>query len=109
MAKVSVLIPARNERFLVQTVADVLQKATGSIEIIVVLDGYWPEPQLPDWPDLVIIHRGRARGMRAAINAAAAIAKGDYLMKTDAHCMFGEGFDEILKADCEDDWIVNLA
>lgn len=106
MAKISVIIPARHERFLAQTVADVFQKATGSIEAIVVLDGYWPEPPLADWDNLVIIHRGQARGMRPAINAAAAIAKGDYLMKCDAHCMFGEGFDEVLKADCDDDWII---
>lgn len=106
MSKLSVLIPARNERFLPQTVADVLERATGDVEVIAVLDGYWPDPQLPDWPQLVIVHRGAPRGMRAAINAAAAIAKGEYLMKCDAHCMFGEGFDEILKADCEDDWVV---
>jgi len=106
MTKVSVIIPSRNERFLAPTIADVLEKATGDIEIIAVLDGYWPDPQLPDYDNLILIHRGAPRGMRPAINAAAAIAKGDYLMKCDAHCMFGEGFDEILKADCEDDWIV---
>jgi glycosyltransferase involved in cell wall biosynthesis len=44
--------------------------------------------------------------MRAAINSAAAIAKGKYLMKCDAHCMFAEGYDEILKADCDDNWVV---
>ena len=44
--------------------------------------------------------------MRAAINAAAAIARGKYLLKCDAHCLFAEGFDEVLKADCEDNWIV---
>ena len=106
MARVSIIIPSRNEQFLPQTVADLFAKAAGPIEIIVVLDGYWPEPSLPNYDNLVIIHRGQARGMRPAINAAAAIAKGDYLMKSDAHCMFGEGFDEILKADCHDDWIV---
>lgn len=106
MSKVSILIPARNERFLPQTIADLVAKAAADIEIIVVLDGYWPDPQLPDYDKLVIIHRGAPRGMRAGINAAAAIAKGDYLMKLDAHCMVAEGFDEILKADCADDWIV---
>lgn len=39
--------------------------------------------------------------MRSSINQAAAIAIDcDYLLKTDAHCMFSEGFDEILKRDC---------
>jgi len=106
MSKVSVLIPSRNEQFLPQTIADLIAKATGEIEIIAVLDGYWPDPQLPDYDKLVLIHRGAARGMRPAINAAAAIARGEYLMKCDAHCMFDPGFDEKLRADCEPDWVV---
>lgn len=104
--KASVLIPSRNERFLPQTVDDIFAKAEGDIEVIVVLDGYWPDPILPDRPNLILIHRGRAQGMRPAINSAAAIAKGEFLMKSDAHCMFGKGFDEILKADCDGDWVV---
>ena len=106
MAKLSVIIPSRNERFLPQTVDDIFKKATGDVEVITVLDGYWPDPPLPDYPNMILIHRSQARGMRAAINAAASIAKGDFLMKTDAHCMFAEGFDEVLKADCDGDWLV---
>jgi len=106
MPKVSVIIPARNEVFLGKTIEDLLTKATGEIEIIAVLDGYWPEPKIPDDDRLILIHRGSPLGMRAAINAAAAIAHGKYLMKCDAHCMFAPGFDEVLKADCEENWIV---
>ncbi|NOT28823.1 MAG: glycosyltransferase family 2 protein [Planctomycetes bacterium] len=104
--KVSILIPSRNERFLPQTVADVLSKARGEVEVIVILDGYWPEPPLLQDSRLNVIHRGAARGMRPAINAAASIAKGDYLMKLDGHCMVAEGFDEALKAECADNWVV---
>lgn len=104
--KVSVLIPARNERFLARTIQDVFEKATGDVEVISVLDGYWPQPPLPERPNLIQIHRGRPMGMRAAINAAAAAATGKYLLKTDAHCMFAPGFDAVLKADCDDNWIV---
>ena len=106
MAKVSVIIPSRNERFLSQTVADIVSKASGDIEVVVILDGYWPVPFLPNYPNVSYIHFGKARGMRAGINAATEIAKGEYLMKCDAHCMFAEGFDETLQADCEDNWIV---
>lgn len=106
MAKVSVIIPARNEQFLARTVADVFEKARGEIEVIAVLDGYWPDPILEDRPNLILIHHGAARGMRASINHAAAVATGEFLLKTDAHCMFAEGFDEVLKADCDGDWIV---
>ena len=104
---VSVLIPSRNERFLAQTVKDVLAHATGEIEVITNLDGYWQDPyDLPDDKRLTVIHTGKARGMRWGINAAAGVAKGDYLLKCDAHCSFQEGFDEVLKADCEGNWIV---
>lgn len=102
--KVSIIIPARNEQFLAKTVDDIIRNATGNIEIIVILDGYWDS--LPDHPGLTIIHRSQAKGMRHAINSAAAIAKGKYLLKTDAHCMFAHGFDETLKANCDGDWIV---
>ena len=105
MSKVSILIPSRNEIFLEKTVDDIFNKATGDIEVIVNLDGYWPDPILADRPNLTIIHKGRAGGMRPAINGMVAIAKGDFLMKTDAHCMFSEGFDEVLAADCEPDWV----
>jgi len=102
----SVIIPSRNERFLAKTVDDLFAKASGAIEVIAVLDGYWPQPILTDRPNLILLHRGAWQGMRPAINSAARIAHGDYLMKTDGHCLFAEGFDEALKADCEDDWIV---
>lgn len=106
MAKVSIIIPSRNEIFLPQTVNDLITKAVGEIEVITVLDGYWPDPPLPNYSNLIILHRSVARGMRAAINDAAAIAKGEYLMKCDAHCMFAEGYDAVLKADCDDNWVV---
>lgn len=105
MPRVSVIVPARTELFLPQTVADLLAHG-GDIEVIAVLDGYWPEPQLIEDKRLIVLHRGRALGMRAAINAAAGIARGQYLMKCDAHCLFAPGYDETLAADCADNWIV---
>ena len=106
MPTVSVIIPTRNEIYLQKTVSDILTKATGDIELIVILDGYWPTPPLPEDNRLKIIHRGTPRGMRAAINAGAALAKGKFLLKTDAHCMFAEGFDTVLANDCQEDWVV---
>lgn len=106
MSKVSIIVPSANERWLARTVDDLFAKATGDIEVIVVLDAWWPDPILDDRDNLIMIHRSVRRGMRDGINSAAAIAKGKYLMKCDAHCMFGEGYDEILQADCEDNWVV---
>lgn len=106
MTKISIIIPARNEKFLGATVDDLVKNAGGDVEVIAVLDGYWPDPPLSDHKNLKIIHRTTPKGMRNAINSAAAIASGDYLMKCDAHCAFGENYDEILKADCDKDWVV---
>jgi len=106
MPRVSVLIPSRNEKFLGQTVRDVLANARGDIEVLVIADGYWPDPPLPEDPRLHIIHKGKAQGMRQGINSAAAIAKGDFLMKLDGHCMVDEGFDVKLAAECDDNWVV---
>jgi glycosyltransferase involved in cell wall biosynthesis len=105
MAKVTVIVPARNERFLQPTVTDLLNKGE-DIEIFVVLDGYWPDPPLIGDKRLKILHRGKPLGMRSAINDAAKLANGKYLMKTDAHCMFAEGYDKALVENCDDDWVV---
>ena len=103
--KVSIIIPARNEIYLQQTISDLLSKAAGDIEIIAILDGYWPTPAIKEDERLILIHRER-QGMRAAINTGIAIAKGEYVMKIDAHCIVAPGFDEILQKDCDKDWIV---
>lgn len=96
--KVSIIIPSRNEIFLQKTVEDLLAKAEGEIEIICILDGYWPDPIDPFLADkrIRLIHKGTPKGMRAGINSAAAVAKGEYLLKIDAHCMVEPGYDVIL-------------
>lgn len=103
---VSVILPARNEPYLQQTINSLLENAVGEIEVIAILDGYWPDPPINDDKRVVLIHRSEARGMRAGINAGAAIARGDFLMKADAHCMFGPAFDKILSLDCQENWVM---
>lgn len=105
----SVIIPSRVDQYLQQTIDDLLKHAEGDIEIIVILDGYWPSPMVKDDPRVRIIHHGSLhdnRGMRASINAGIAISEGEFIMKIDEHCMVDQGFDTKLKADCEDDWVV---
>lgn len=106
MSKLSVVIPSRNEQFLPQTVDDIFAKAAGDIEVIAILDGYWADPLPKENPNLHYIHRGTPLGMRDGINSGVAIASGKYIMKCDAHCMFDEGFDEKLKEDCDEDWVI---
>ena len=50
MTDLSVLIPARNEMFLKNTIEDILTHAEGDTEIIAVLDGAWADPPLHDHP-----------------------------------------------------------
>lgn len=106
MSRVSVVIPSRRERFLQRTIDDLFAKARGEIEVIAVLDGYWPDPPLKERNNLVILHLGTQSGMRSGINSAMGIATGEWLMKLDGHCMLDEGFDVKLQADCDKDWIV---
>src|SRR4030043_173560 len=42
----SIIIPARNEIYLQKTIENVLSNAEGDIEILAMLDGYVPEPQI---------------------------------------------------------------
>jgi len=110
MDKVSIIIPDRNgQPYLQQTVDDLLQKAEGDIEIIVVCDGTWPIPSLKDDKRVIVIHHGTIHnnvGMRESINKGVALSKGKYIMKIDEHCSVGQGFDVKLKADCNEDWVV---
>lgn len=101
----SVIIPSRNERFLNNTIQSILDNAVGNIEIVASIDENWPEPVIED-KRITYIRQGRPLGMRAGINACASVAKGKFLMKTDAHCMFGPGFDRVLSENCDDNWVV---
>jgi len=102
--KVSALVLSRNEVFLKETVDDLFNKATGDFEVIVVLDE--KDQYLKPRKNLIVHKKKGKPGLRSAINQAIDVASGKYVIKTDAHCMFGEGFDEILKAECEDNWVV---
>lgn len=113
MGKTSVIIPARNEKYLVPTVEDVFRNARGDeTEVIAVLEGYYPEgwkELVAKHPKLQTIHHSEPKGMRPSINeaAASAISRGaKYLFKLDAHCSLEEGFDVKLQADCEPNWVV---
>lgn len=97
----SVIIPSRKETFLDRTIQDIQKKFKGNYEIIVVLDGGWAEPL----KGVKYIYNEQAKGMRTAINQGAAMAKGKYIMKLDAHCMVDEGIDEKLKTVHQVTWV----
>ena len=103
----SIIIPSYKDPVFQKTVNSLLDNAEREIEIIVVLDGYWPEPEIiVDDSRVRYLHLGRNRGMRGAINAGIDIARGEFLMRTDEHCMFDKGYDRILTSTCKPNWIV---
>jgi glycosyltransferase involved in cell wall biosynthesis len=101
----SVIIPSRDSRWLQRTVDDLLLKAEGEVEVIVILDGYWPEPMINVEDRTRVIHQNY-KGMREAINSGMSLASGEYVMKIDEHCMMDKGYDVKLIGDCPDRTVV---
>lgn len=89
----SILIPARNEMFLANTVEDLIKHVEGNTEIIVVLDGQLANPPVPQHDRVNVVYLPKSIGQRGATNLACRLAKGKYVMKVDAHCAFDQGFD----------------
>lgn len=92
MAKLSFLIPARNEEFLVQTINDILAHTGEESEILVGLDGYWPSPGISDHPRVKIFHVTEPIGQRAMQNQLARLSRARYVAKIDAHCSIDADF-----------------
>lgn len=97
----SIVIPTKNEKYLDNTIKDILAKARGEIEVIVVLDGYNPTRL----DGVKYIYHETSVGMREAINSGMAEAKGEYIMKIDAHCIVDEGFDLKLIEVHQPNWV----
>lgn len=105
----SAVIPSRSDQYLQKTVDDLLAKAEGKVEVIVVYDGRWADTILRDDPRLIQLHHGTMHdnyGMRASINAGVRISKGEHLLIIDEQCGVDQGYDVKLAADCEDNWVV---
>ena len=106
MPDLSIIIPAREEEFLQNTIDDILLNIRGDTEVVAILDGYWPNVGLLQHERLQIIHHEVSVGQRAATNEGVKISQAEFVMKCDAHCAFDEGFDVKLMADCKEDWTV---
>jgi len=98
MYDLSLLIPARNEEFLAQTVKDILANKRGKTEVLVGMDGAWADPQIEDHDDVRIFYVPESIGQRGMQNQLARMSTAKYVAKVDAHCAFSEGFDvEMMK------------
>lgn len=107
--KLSVIIPSYKDPLLSKTIGSILSGSQlgDKLEVIAVLDGYWPPAESIVLDSRVrYIHLGGNRGMRGAINTGVSVARGEFLMRTDEHCMFCEGFDKLMTDACKPNWIM---
>src|SRR3972149_5133071 len=109
MRDLSVLIPARAEMFLKNTIDDILKNIEADTEIIVTLDGEWADPPIPQNDRVNIIYVPESIGQRAAQNIACRLSKAKFVMKADAHVAFDKGFDrKMIEAFKEDENVTML-
>jgi len=102
----SIAIPSRNEKFLNNTIKDILANATGEIEVFPILDGYEPEELIKDERVKYIrLPKVNHTQKRHGINEMVKQCSGEYIMSVDAHCMFAKGFDEQLIKDHQPNWV----
>jgi glycosyltransferase involved in cell wall biosynthesis len=100
----SVIIPSYNEPYLGNTLKSILENATGKIEVFVNVDdgikvkGKWDSR-------ITFNYSSSPIGMRGGINKGLRWARGKYIMKCDAHCVFAPGFDKEITGNMEDDWL----
>lgn len=107
MAKVSVIIPGRVEKYFQNTIDSSLNNAVGDIEIVAVVDGYDPNPPLIARDSRVkIIKYDKAIGQRAAYNLGVRESSGDYVMKIDAHALLMPGYDKVLQENYLDKAVI---
>jgi glycosyltransferase involved in cell wall biosynthesis/GT2 family glycosyltransferase len=103
---VSVIIPARNEEFLAQTVATIVEAIRGDTEVIAIIDGEHKGPEIAEHPRVRVVRNDKPLGQRQCVNLGARMSQAKYLLKTDGHSMLDQGFDSKLMAHCEYDWTV---
>jgi hypothetical protein len=105
-ASLAIAIPSKNERFLDNTIRDILEKAQGEVVIYPILDGY-DAPRIKD-PRVryMVLPKTSYSKKRQAINEVVKLSRSDYVMSVDAHCMFDKGFDVKLIESMRPDWVM---
>jgi glycosyltransferase involved in cell wall biosynthesis len=101
----SIVTPTYKDPFLQKTINSLLENAEGEVEVIVVFDGYVPDDSILN-NKIVPVILEKKTGMRGALNAGFLQAKGEYMMKTDSHCLYCPGYDKIMTESCKDNWLI---
>src|SRR3990167_7384081 len=98
--ELSIIIPCLNEEYLGLTLQDILSHSAA--EIIVILDGWRPNYELPKDKRIKYVALPKTVGQRKATNIGARESKSKYVMKCDAHVSFAQGFDRALCGAMDD-------
>lgn len=106
--KLSIIVPAYKDPLLQKTIDSLLENSRlgNELEVLPVLDGYQLSEPLKRDSRVRVIPLDTNRGMRGAINAGIAEARGDFIMKSDSHCLFGLGYDKTLIESCAENWLM---
>jgi len=104
----SIVIPSYKDKYHENTVKSLLENSElgDKLEIVSVFDGYWPTWEMISDPRRRIVHLGKNRGMRGAINAGVAVARGKFFMRLDEHCCFAKGYDKALTDTCKENEVM---
>lgn len=93
---ITVIVPAyyKEEPYLNRTIDNIFRTAEGEVEVLVFLNGY---TQKVDERAKVLANVSMNVGERTAMNCMAKTAKGEYLLRIDAHCDFlTPGWDKMM-------------
>jgi len=101
---ISIIIPSRQEKYLQKTIDSIESAVEGPVEIIVGFDGA-PQDIKTNLPISAIV-MDEPIGQRALMNRMVEVARGEYILKTDAHCYFSKGFDTQLIRDLPERGII---
>lgn len=106
--KLSVIIPCWKDPYLQKTIDALLNGSElgDKLEIIPVLDGYWPDKPIENDDRVRMLHLGKNVGPRSCVNAGVRISRGEFIARTDAHCDFAKGFDKTIVESCQPNWIM---
>jgi len=103
----AIIIPSKTERFLENTIRDVLDKAEGEIVVYAMLDGTDVDDKIDDPRVKYHVYDDGTKGnhKRHMLNWAVKDTNAEYVMTLDAHCIMGQGFDRILIENHKPNWV----
>lgn len=110
LEKTSILMVPRNEKLINKSINNLIENATGKIEILVGLPvksnfTYSPSNTMEEKINIQIFKNDNGR--RVLLNEMAKNVDGKYLFVIDEDCEIDEGYDTKLKCVCEENIVVS--